>query len=138
MSNISRDAIWDVVKKTKTETLLNKKCRGSGEFGFTSSEGLYADPMTQVNALRQKLGIDYSQLKYANLSPTKKHLETVAEIFIYLNICPGIVDSEPENGMERWFKSWFMFYKDLFETQPLNKARRYFEKCNLKISKREW
>ena len=37
------------------------------------------------------------------------HLETAAKMFIYLNTCPGKL------------KSWFLFYKYLFETESLDK-----------------
>ena len=46
-----------------------------------------------------------------NDTPTNEELKTAAEMFLYLNTCP---DSS-------WFKSWSLFYKDLFLTQPADK-----------------
>ena len=48
---------------------------------------------------------------------TADQLKSAAEMFIYLNICPGTFGSDSLNYMEQWFKSWFTFYQDLFKTQ---------------------
>ena len=48
---------------------------------------------------------------------TADQLKSAAEMFIYLNICPGTFGLDSSNYMEQWFKSWFTFYHDLFKTQ---------------------
>ena len=48
---------------------------------------------------------------------TADQLKSAAEMFIYLNICPGTFGLDSSNYMEQWFKSWFTFYQDLFRTQ---------------------
>ena len=61
--------------------------------------------------------------KYLNIkSPSsiinnipKKYLETAAEIFLYLNSCPFSTISK------QWYKSWFIFFNDLFKTQQPDK-----------------
>ena len=50
-----------------------------------------------------------SEKKNENI--TSEELETAAKMFIFLNSCPF-----DDNSVE-WFKSWHLFYKDLFHTQ---------------------
>ena len=49
---------------------------------------------------------------------TNKDLETAAEMFIYLNACPGNSKVGARSALQRWFQAWFKFYSDLFKTQP--------------------
>ena len=60
--------------------------------------------LTQVKAVERMLNIESSE--QINDAFTKEELKMAGEMFLYLNSCPEL------------FKSWFMFYKDLFLTQP--------------------
>ena len=42
---------------------------------------------------------------------TRDDLKTAAEMFVYLNSCPG------SGALKLWFKSWASFYNDLFKYQ---------------------
>ena len=59
---------------------------------------------SQVNFVKNLLQTNSSVHKFENL--TINNYKTVAEMFLYLNTCPN-----------SWFKSWFLFYNDLFKTQ---------------------
>ena len=61
---------------------------------------------------------------------TQDHLETAAEMFVYLHGCPGIHGSTL-SVEERWFEIWYLFYSELFRTKSprqiiltLNRLRR--------------
>ena len=64
--------------------------------------------LSQVKAVEQKLDIESSEK--INETLTKEELKTAAEMFLYLNICPSSM-----------FKSWILFYEDLFFTQSADK-----------------
>ena len=53
--------------------------------------------------VEQKLQIESSEQIIETL--TNDELKTAAELFVYLNMCPGTI------------KPWIKFYKDLFQTQ---------------------
>ena len=76
---------------------------------------LYDDDvmLAQVMKVEKALNIESSSSIINNIP--KKYLETAAEIFLYLNSCPFTAISK------RWYKSWFIFYNDLFKTQQPNK-----------------
>ena len=59
--------------------------------------------LSQVKAVEQMLQTESSE--HINDTLTNAELQTAAEMFIYLNTCPSV------------FKSWFLFYKDLFLTK---------------------
>ena len=67
------------------------------------SASLLYDQMSQVKAIEQKMRFESSKLVLKNM--TLQVLETAKDMFIYLNTCPGDL------------KPWFLFYKDLFQTQ---------------------
>ena len=97
--NMNVDDIWKVVKKLKLETSFNKRC------GY---DGLYSNKQSQITALEQQLNIEPIELRFDNM--TAENLSNAAEIFIYLNTCT-----------DTWFKSWYTFYNDLFQTQSVDK-----------------
>ena len=45
---------------------------------------------------------------------TRKTLKAAGETFIYLTSCVARV------GWEQWFKTWTIFYYELFTTKPAN------------------
>ena len=97
------------MRKLKSEALFDKSC---------SDDGLYTQSvtLTQVEAVEKQLDIDPIELTYPNV--TKKDLTTAAELFIYLNICPDKIHTDKTlSNLQQWFKSWFIFYNDLFQTQ---------------------
>ena len=55
--------------------------------------------------LQNQLKITSSELIFENM--TFWDLQTAAEMFLFLNSCP------------KDFKSWFLFYEDLFQNDPL-------------------
>ena len=57
-------------------------------------------------------------ITYENID--SKELQSAAEMFIYLNVCPGNLDGESlqTSDMEFWFQTWFSYYKRLFINQP--------------------
>ena len=87
------------MKTVKSEASLDLSC------GHTI---LFEDSMlTQVKAVEQILNIESTEQINDNL--THEELKTAAEMFLYLNTCPSL------------FKSWILFYEDLFLTQSANK-----------------
>ena len=132
LCNISEYDVWKVVKEIKSKTLFDKRCYdGTCLYGYMDYNGLYFDitAMTsQVAALEEQLKVNSSELRLENM--TNKDLKAAAEMFIYLNSCPGVIpnankvfvdegvkndDSTEKNINELWFKSWYFFYKDLIE-----------------------
>ena len=106
------DKLWDVVKKLKRETSLEKTC-------YTYKNDLYMDPniiASQVSVFENQLGINSSELRFENM--TGKDLQTAAEMFLYLNMCPGEYNKEiPVGPLQKWFITWFTFYEDLLKKQ---------------------
>ena len=100
-SNIDVKKIWTAVREIKLKTSLD---------GFCGTDNLYhrnsISKDDQTIALEQHLKISrpWGLVRFQNI--TNETLKTAAEILIYLNSCPGPL------------KSWFVFYKDLFENQP--------------------
>ena len=64
--------------------------------------------LSKVKAVEQMLNIESTE--QINDTLTNEELKTAAEIFLYLNTCPSSM-----------FKSWILFYEDLFLTQPADK-----------------
>ena len=88
------------MKKIKSGTPLNIKC---------DYDGLYEeeeDRQSRVEALERNFRMNSSKVVLDNI--TDEVLKLSAEMYIYLNICPGTLGS------------WFLFYQDLFKTQTLN------------------
>ena len=102
LNNLSEAEYWNVVKKTKFDTSIDTTC---DYYGF------YNDriKMTQVEKVKQQLQlINSSEVVFINM--TTKHLKAAAELFIYLNACPA-------NSEKAWFRTWFSFFTDLFQSQ---------------------
>ena len=128
LCNISEYDVWKVVKEIKSKTPFDKRCYKVYPEDYN---GLYSDitaKASQVAALEEQLKINSSELRFENM--TAKDLKAAAEMFIYLNSCPGVIpnankvyvdegvkndDSTEKNINELWFKSWYFFYKDLIE-----------------------
>ena len=100
--------IWKVVKNVKLRIfryeceLLVCNCEG-GVYGEAIRE-------SQIKALEQELGIKSSELRFRNM--TAEDLEIAAKMFIYLMTCPDT------KYWREWFKSWELFYNDLFFQSP--------------------
>ena len=100
LSSLSVDEIWDAVKKIKQDTSIHTDC------SQVSSTNVMYGPnfvLPQVKAVEQILNMVSSELILENI--TTEDLKNGAEMFVYLNYCPGNL------------KSWFVFYKDLFQNQ---------------------
>ena len=81
----------------KSETSLEWDC-------FKDDTLLGGDAMlSQVKAVEQMLQIKSSEQN--NEALKNEELQTAAEKFLYLTMCPNTI------------KSWLLFYKDLFQTQ---------------------
>ena len=109
MTELSVHKIWRIVKQVKKETSLDKKC---------STNNLYidySDRESQVVAFEQKLGIEPSKIRLNNLN--QDYLKDAAEMFVYLNACPGGAKGDMIKGVQKWFTSWLTFYKKIFEVQ---------------------
>ena len=100
LSSLSVDEIWDAVKKIKQDTSIHTDCSA-----VVATNVMYAPNflLPQVKAVEQILNMVSSELILENI--TSEDLKNGAEMFIYLNYCPGNL------------KSWFVFYKDLFQNQ---------------------
>ena len=108
VNSLSVDKIWNVVKKIRLETSFKKDCK---------SDGTYYDytKYLQVKELEYQLGIESSELKFANI--TDGEFKNAAEMFLYLSTCPGDLDKDSSKGLEKWFKSYYIFFTNLFKTQ---------------------
>ena len=95
LSNISVDKILSVVKAVKSETYIDLSCYTN----LLSEES----KLLQVKKVEEKLQQESSDQIMKNF--TSEDLKTAAEMFIYLNMCPGTT------------KPWIGFYKYLFRTQ---------------------
>ena len=100
LSSLSVDEIWDAVKKIKQGTSIHTDC---SEVVATNVMYGLNFILPQVKAVEQILNMVSSELILENI--TSEDLKNGAEMFIYLNYCPGNL------------KSWFVFYKDLFQNQ---------------------
>ena len=79
LSNISVDKILSVVKAVKSETYIDLSCYTN----LLSEES----KLLQVKKVEEKLQQESSDQIMKNL--TSEDLKTAAEMFIYLNMCPG-------------------------------------------------
>ena len=111
MTNKSVAKMWTVVKKVKRETSLDKTCRYNPIlFGEPS------DWASQVKAVEQELQIESTDATFQNMTST--NLEAAAEMFIYLNMCPGQIGKIlPTNEIQKRYQSWFRLYDDLFKNK---------------------
>ena len=95
LTNVDVKTLWKIVKKIKVEKTGDIEC-------YVYRPFLKIDAWeSHIQAVENRLHISASKFRYQNM--TYQCLENAAKIFIYLNTCP-LKD----------FKSWFLFYKDLF------------------------
>ena len=87
--------VWS--QAIKAETYVDRSCNEDKD--FLNDFNL----LHQVTAVEEKLQIQSYGPNNNHNNLTKEELKTVAEMFIYLNMCPNI-----------WFKFWASFYDDLF------------------------
>ena len=116
LSNYNLDEMWKIIRKIKSTTIFDKRCTN---YFFEEKE----DKLNQVLAVEQFLGINSTAVEMENL--TVKEIKDAAEMFIYLQICPGKLfdvskfdNSMPNIGEQ--YKSWFIFYRELFTTRSPN------------------
>ena len=116
-SGLNEQDIWSVAKEIKLKIPLDKKCGPDGLYDnqYAFNEFLeYPDPVT---ILERSLKTNRSEQRLDNI--TRQQLETAGKIIIYLHTCPGKIrlGIDSNNGVEQWFKTWFLFYQDLFQTK---------------------
>ena len=99
LTNRSVDNVLNIVKTIKLETSIDLTCE---IYNILKISGR----LSQVKVVEQKLQIESSEQIIEAL--TNDELKTAAELFVYLNMCPGTI------------KPWIKFYKDLFQTQSPN------------------
>ena len=95
LTNRSVDNVVNIVKTIKIETSIDLTCE---IYNILKKSGR----SIQVKVVEQKLQIESSEQIIETL--TNDELKTAAELFVYLNMCPGTI------------KPWIKFYKDLFQT----------------------
>ena len=66
----------------------------------------------QVAALEDHLSVKSSEVRFENIAA--ENLKTAAEMFMYLNTCPG------NDSLKNWFRSWSLFYDDLFKAHNID------------------
>ena len=145
LTKLHQDTVWSIVKKMKVGVSLDNVC---------DSDGLiYNDPYVNsfhvdMTLLDQYLHVKSTEQRFANISQEK--LETAAEMLLYLLTCPGNIKEDSisygtDYGSEPWFKTWYLFYHDLFKTKnrkqillTLNRLSRKddSQKMNQKLLKR--
>ena len=112
LTSSSKDTIWRIIRKIKMDASPENSEK------YCNKYGLSLDIRPPVERLEQELNIVSSEKRYKNIA--LEDLKTAAEMLLFLNTCPyslGNVDSI----VQKWFKSWWSFYKDLFLTQtPYN------------------
>ena len=99
-TNFTVIQMWEHVTKIKSNISLDLACR---------QDGLYSDggephqdiSDVAVKKLQEKLNINSSEVRFQNM--TLGEIKSVAEMFLYLNLCPGPLQAE------------FKFIDDLFK-----------------------
>ena len=66
----------------------------------------------QVAALEDHLSVKSSEVRFENIAA--ENLKSAAEMFMYLNTCPG------NDSLKNWFRSWSLFYDDLFKAHNID------------------
>ena len=96
LSILSVNQIWEIAKEVKLEASLDLGCK---------TFGLYEDheKRFQVEAFEKRTNVKSSEQAFTNI--TKEDITTGVELFLYINSCPATL------------KPWFVFYKELFQTQ---------------------
>ena len=86
------------------------------KYSYTSCQdnGLYqiGTISSLITKLEKILKVRASKQRFLNM--TNEELENAAEMFIYLGTCQY-------SGVQSWFKSWFTFYKNLFQNYSVDK-----------------
>ena len=100
VSDISVDNISNAVKAIKHKSSLEKSCI-SRTVLLTSD-----NQMTHVKAVEQELQLESSDQVVETM--TKEELQSSAEMFIYLIMCPEAI------------VPWFTYYNDLFLTKSVD------------------
>ena len=122
LSYVGVDKLWNIVKEVKLSTTFDKPCGGDGLFDIIYGNGYIS---FQVNKLEKnvlkELGSNNnsfgSALNATFENITAEDLETAVKMFIYLNTCPGELDYSTSDFWRQWFKTWLVFYNDLFESK---------------------
>ena len=123
------------MRKIKLGISLDTPC-GNGPHVFKGYHGLYleeSDRIAPIASVEQKLGIQSSEQRFQNV--TREDLDTAANIFVYLIMCPGTLFDE------QWFKSWNNFYNDLYLTQSpdgIILTRNRMQKSIIKNYDKNW
>ena len=86
--------MWKVVKKIKSKTPFDKRCYDGFPDYYDGSYFNINAKASQVAALEELLKVNSSELRFGNM--TTKDLKSAAEMFIYLNSCPGVIDDDIE------------------------------------------
>ena len=92
--------MWEHVKKMKTNISLDLACRQDGLNG-DGGEPHQDISDVAVKKLQEKLNINSSEVRFQNI--TLDELKSAAEMFIYLNLCPGTLKAEFE-FFDEYFK----------------------------------
>ena len=111
---MDKDKLWNLVKKVKRETALDKNCDVHSNYLYQDT----SDMESQVTAVEHHLGLISSEIRLENL--TRSDMKVAAEMFFYLTACPGKVNTDIPSSSEVWkvwFQAWYRLYDDLFKTQ---------------------
>ena len=103
-SKLSPQTFRNHIRKVKLDISFDEDCDTINGF-----KGLYKIETIEslLESVKQSLGLNSSEndFLYTDKNMTVEEMKIAAEMFMYLNTCPGNL------------KSWFVFYKDLFETK---------------------
>ena len=106
------DKLWNIVKKLKRETLLDKSCSKRVKQLYTNGNIAF-----QTSKLENELKIKSPEQRFENM--TAKDLQTAAEMFIYLNMCPDMYKNYLHlSVLKKQFMAWFTFYEELLKNKP--------------------
>ena len=99
--------LWTELKKVKLE-----RKKPLFEYFCSPSLGYYEIQtiLELVGEFEEQMNVTSTELIFTNI--TTGYLETAAEMFIYLIICPR----ETEN----WYDGWLKFHRNLLETESLD------------------
>ena len=120
LSGLNERDIWSVAKEIKLKISLDKKCGEDGLYNYNYAFDYDIENPDPVTILEQRLKTKRSEQRFDNI--TRIQFETAGKIIIYLHTCPGKIKLgiDSNNGVEQWFKTWYLFYQDLFQTKSPN------------------
>ena len=98
-TNSDIDKIWQIIREISFLAVSNCK----------SNNNIVEN---QLKTIEKQLELETTYTNFANI--TNEILEKAAKMYIYMDICPG------KDYSEQWFKSWSIFYIDLFENQKID------------------